>query len=119
MSVVEVKIGSRSFQLACEDGEETNLQGLAEKVNVRFDTLSKQMRTHNDSLLLLMTALMAEDEIQEYKKKSAANPENGGISPEDLQKEIDKNNQLKDQEMTEVITTVSDYVETIIEKLEA
>lgn len=106
MSVVEVKIGSRNFQLACEDGQEENLRNLAAKVDERFETLSKQMRTHNDSLLLLLSALMAEDELQEYKQKV----DNGVADVGYLES--------KEKEMTEVLTTVSDYVETIIEKIE-
>lgn len=106
MSVVEVKIGSRSFQLACEDGQEENLHNLAAKVDERFELLSKQMRTQNDSLLLLLSALMAEDELQEFKQKA----DSGATDTDYIE--------AKEKEMTEVINTVSNYVETIIEKVE-
>lgn len=106
MSVVEVKIGSRNFQLACEDGQEESLRDLASKIDDRFELLAKQMRTHNDSLLLLMTALMAEDELQECQKKLKS-----GVTDADY---VEK----KEQEMAEVINTVSGYVESIIDKIE-
>ncbi len=106
MSVVDVKIGTRNFSLACEDGQEDNLQLLAGKVNDRFEILSKQMRTQNDSLLLLLSALMAEDELQEFQAKFDSN----NIDPKMLDKQ--------ESDMTDIVNTVSDYIETIIGKIE-
>ena len=107
MSVVEVKVGARNFSLACEDGQEESLKNLAAKIDEKVETLSKQMRTQNDSLLLLMTALMTQDELDEIKGAS-------GGETVDVSKIISE----KDEEVAELVNTVSNYVETMIDKIE-
>ena len=106
MSVVEVKVGTRHFQLACEDGEEDHLAGLAKEVDKKLNNLGKQMRTNNESLLLLLTSLMMQDELNEFRK----NMEN-----DDKIKNLVKS---KDEELADVINTVSDYLEIIISRME-
>ncbi len=104
MSVVELKIGTRNFQLACENGEEAHLQKLAGEISHKYENLSRQMRTGNESLLFLMTALMLQDEVNELTKK------------------FDTSNQLlldeKESEMSDVINTISSYIHNLTEKIE-
>lgn len=105
MAVVDIKVGSRNFQLACEAGQEPHLRKLATEVDAKIENLSKQMRTGNESLLFLMTALMLQDELNELNKK------------------LDENNRKflnsKEEDMATTINTISDYLETLVDKIEA
>jgi cell division protein ZapA len=104
MSSINVKIGSRNYQLACEDGQESQLIKTAEELDKRIDNLSRQLRTSNESLLLVMSAIIILDEFAEYKKKYEISS--------------DKGKNKRDEEITEVLNTISGYLENVIEKLE-
>ena len=104
MSVINVKVGTRSYQIACEDGQEKNLMSTADIIDKKLDGLSRQLRTGNESLLLVMTALMVQDEFNEYKKKY------------ELSTDAGKNK--RDEEVAEVLNTISGYLENLIEKIE-
>jgi cell division protein ZapA len=107
MSVVDVRVGTRNFQLACENGQEEHLSGLASEIDKKLRMLSKQMRTNNEPMLLLMTALMMQDELNEIDRQG------GGL--EESIKEISKK---KDDEMAEMVNTIADYLEDLIGKVE-
>jgi cell division protein ZapA len=104
MSSINVKIGSRNYQLACEDGQENQLIKTAEELDKRIDNLSRQLRTGNESLLLVMSAIIILDEFAEYKKKYEISN--------------DKGKNKRDEEVTEILNTISGYLENVIEKLE-
>jgi len=104
MGVINVKVGTRSYQLACEEGQEKKLMLTAEDLDKRVDNLSRQMRTGNESLLLVMSSLMLLEEFNEYKNKY------------EISKDFSK--AQKDEEVTEVLNTISSYLETLIEKIE-
>ncbi len=104
MSVINVKVGSRNYQLACEDGQEKQLMSTAEIIDKKFDNLSRQLRTGNESLLLVMTALMIQDEFSEDKRKYELTTDSGKSK--------------RDGEIAEVLNTISGYLENLIEKIE-
>jgi cell division protein ZapA len=117
MPVVDVTIGTRNFQLACQQGEEPHIIKLAEGVNTRLKELGDQTNTGNEVLLLAMTALMMQDELNEHKKtgkkakqegkEAAASPSSPAASEGEV-----------DAAVSETIHTVADYVEALAEKLE-
>lgn len=104
MGIINVKIGSRSYQLACEDGQENQLTATAEELNKKVDVLSRQLRTGNELLLLVMTAIMIQDEFNEYKRK--------------YELSTDKGKEKRDEEIADVLNTISVYLEKVIDKIE-
>lgn len=104
MGIINVKVGSRNYQIACEDGQENHLASVAEEMDKKVDALSRQLRTGNESLLLVMSAIMVQDEFNEYKKKFEAS--------------TDKGRAKRDEEIAEILNTISGYLENIIEKIE-
>jgi cell division protein ZapA len=109
MSIVEVKVGTRLYQVACEEGQEQNLLKLAGEIDEKVNNLSRQLRTGNDSMLLIMTALMMQDELNEFRKKS--NNDN------EIQEKIKKITEDKESEMAEIVNSISGFVETLADKL--
>jgi Uncharacterized protein conserved in bacteria len=65
MSSVTISINGMAFEVACDDGQEARLRGLAESIDTRVRALSKHARGANDRLLMVMVALMLVDELEE------------------------------------------------------
>ncbi len=78
MPEVEVKIGGRSFEVACQEGEEHFLQTAAGMLNTEADALTKMVGRMPESRMLLMAGLMLadktaglEDKVREAEAKAA------------------------------------------------
>ncbi|HCR85574.1 MAG TPA: hypothetical protein DIV86_02735 [Alphaproteobacteria bacterium] len=110
MSVVELRVGSRLYQVACENGQEPNLLRLASELDSKISNLARQMRTGNDSLLLLMTALVMQDELNDAQKKISNDNE--------LETRIKKMTDDKEKEVAELLNTISGFVESIADKID-
>jgi cell division protein ZapA len=53
---VNVKFNGRDYLLACEDGQEQELEKLAVKLNDKFNKLKKDLGNLGEAKLLLITA---------------------------------------------------------------
>lgn len=61
MPEVTIQIGGRSFQVACQDGEESYLQAAAKLLDDEAQVLVRQIGRIPESRLLLMAGLMLAD----------------------------------------------------------
>jgi cell division protein ZapA len=69
VSQVNVTINGRQFRMACEDGQEDHLRGLAKDLDDRITALRGQFGEIGDARLTVMAALMVADELAEAGKK--------------------------------------------------
>lgn len=58
-----VTINGRQYRIACEPGQESQLLGLAENLEVRIQSLRDRFAEIGDSRLTVMAALMMADEL--------------------------------------------------------
>ena len=65
MSQVTVNINGRQFRMACEDGQESHLVGLAQDLDRRIDNLRQNFGEIGDTRLTVMAALTVADELAE------------------------------------------------------
>jgi cell division protein ZapA len=66
MSILDIRINNRSYQIACDDGQESHVRGLARDIDVRVRELASAMGGQvADGTLLVLTALMLSDELNE------------------------------------------------------
>jgi cell division protein ZapA len=72
MADVSVNIGGRSFRMACGDGEEQHLIGLAADLDSRITRLRAHFGEVGDTRLLIMAALTLSDELSEQKRRNAS-----------------------------------------------
>ncbi|MEM8877813.1 MAG: cell division protein ZapA [Pseudomonadota bacterium] len=72
MADVSVTIGGRSFRMACGDGEEQHLVGLAADLDHRITRLREHFGEVGDTRLLIMAALTLSDELSEQKRKNSS-----------------------------------------------
>ncbi len=103
--VVDINIGKRSFQLVCGEGQESHLQSLALEVGEKVDMLSKSMEGANDTLLMVMSSLMLQDELNELKSKVESN-------------NVPASEQEVDDAVAEAINAISEYVKSIASRIE-
>lgn len=68
MGQVSVTLNSRTYRLACEDGEEDRLVELATHVKERVEQLTLEFGQVGDDRLLLMAALLIADELWDTRK---------------------------------------------------
>ena len=76
MSVVEVEVNGRKYQIACDDGQEDHLQKLTERINSLVQELVSSIGQVGDSRLILMAALLLADEINDYEQRDYNVPAN-------------------------------------------
>jgi cell division protein ZapA len=79
MPQVEIKIGGRSFEVACQEGEEHYLHAAASMLNSEAQSLADQIGRMPEARMLLMAGLMLadktaglEDQLQETRDALAA-----------------------------------------------
>ena len=69
MAHVSVTINSRQYRMACEDGQETHLMGLAEDLDRRIEGLRRRFGEIGDTRLIVMAALTVADELVEIGQR--------------------------------------------------
>lgn len=65
MAQVEVSINGRSYEIACDDGQEDHLAQLGDYVDRRVKELVTAVGQVGDSRLLVMVSLLIADELAE------------------------------------------------------
>ena len=65
MAEVMLAIGGRSYPIACRDGGEEHLRGLAARVDAKVEEARAAVGTANEVRQLLFAALLLADEVSE------------------------------------------------------
>ena len=65
MSQVNVTINGRPYEIACDDGQEQRLLALSRYLDARVAELSQQVGAVGELRLMVMTALLVADELQD------------------------------------------------------
>ena len=67
--LVDVEVNGRTYQIACDEGQEDHLRELSKKINDIVLDLVKTMGQAGDSRLILMASLILADENSDYKDR--------------------------------------------------
>lgn len=67
MAQITVKVGGRSYVLACASGEEERLSEMAAYVDSKLAFLSQKLGNVTEARGLLMAAIMITDELQDVR----------------------------------------------------
>ncbi len=70
MGQVNIRINGQPYELACDDGQEGHLRGLAEMVDRQVTDLARSVGQVGEARLLLMAALLICDELAEMRQFS-------------------------------------------------
>ncbi len=69
MSEVTIMVNRRPYRLACEDGQEGHLKGLAARIDTRVNELIGKFGQIGDQQLLVMVGLLFADESAELRRR--------------------------------------------------
>jgi cell division protein ZapA len=69
---VNVTINGKSYRMACDDGQEAHLAGLAERLNTAIEALRQRFGEIGDQRLIVMAALTFADQAAEAARRIAA-----------------------------------------------
>ena len=75
MPMIQVTIAGRSYRMACGEGEEAHLEGVAAAFEAKIAELRGSFGEIGDMRLHVMAALTFVDELAETKKRLAATEE--------------------------------------------
>lgn len=71
MPEVSVEINGRKYRMACEEGQEAHLTGLADQFNERVEMFKGSFGEIGDNRLTVMAGIAVLDEMDELKKTLA------------------------------------------------
>lgn len=116
MTALRLLIGGREYDIACDDGQENHLKGLAKTLDSRVRTLAESMGKPTESQLMMIASLMLMDELQDAK-----------IENDQLRHDIrnsshsfERNKQIElENAITLTIHNIADRIETIAGELES
>jgi cell division protein ZapA len=69
MGQVSITIRGRSYQIACDDGQEAHLARLGRYLDEQAQTLAVNTGSVNDTLMMVMVALTVADEFSDATAK--------------------------------------------------
>lgn len=72
MPEVNVEINGRKYRMACEEGQQGHLIGLAERFNTHVEGLKGAVGEIGDNRLTVMAGIAVLDELSEAERKIAA-----------------------------------------------
>lgn len=72
MAQITVEINDRSFRMACDDGEEERLLGLAQRFDENINSLRDNFGEIGDQRLTVMAGIMVTDQLAEKERKLKA-----------------------------------------------
>lgn len=70
MAQLSVTIDGRSYRMACADGEEDHLEGLAQMIDDKITGMRRIFGEIGDQRLIVMAALTVADELAEAKRRT-------------------------------------------------
>ncbi len=71
MAQVSVSINGRTFRMACDEGEQERLVGLAHRFDAAIETLRRQFGEIGDQRLTVMAGVMVVDQLSESERRIA------------------------------------------------
>jgi cell division protein ZapA (FtsZ GTPase activity inhibitor) len=101
---IEIIVRDSKYDIACKSEEKARLNYAAQKLNARILRIAKKMKNTNEETLLIMAALLAEDEL--IKKEDLLENDEGKISDDDLYDALAEN-------MENIILRLEDSIEKI------
>ncbi|MBE7733229.1 cell division protein ZapA [Devosia faecipullorum] len=72
MPEVNVEINGRKYRMACEEGQQSRLLGLAERFNLHVERLKGAVGEIGDNRLTVMAGIAVLDELSEAQRRIAA-----------------------------------------------
>jgi len=117
MAQITVTINGKSFRMACDDGEEERLQGLAA---ARFDGWIHELRGAfgeiGDQRLTVMSGIMATDLVSELERKVARLEDELAEAKKQQVAALDDMSQ-NEEELSKAVNTAAARIESLADSI--
>lgn len=118
MPQVLVTIAGRSYRMACGEGEESHLEGLAALYDAKIDEMRTAFGEIGDMRLQVMAALTVADEVLELRRK-CAKLESELADSQNLASAGDERSSILEEKFAEKIQKTSERIERLARTLNA
>ena len=128
MPEVEIEVGGRRFEVACQPGEEDYLISAATALDKEASSIGDQLGRLSESRMLLMAGLMLADQAGNLKEKfakcdadlTAANSEISRLNAELSSSSIPGNeNAALSAEFEKTLTDIAEKAERLADKIDS
>jgi cell division protein ZapA len=116
MSQVAVTISGRTYRIACGEGEEGHLEGLAAMLDGKIEEMRAAFGEIGDMRLQVMAAITLADELGEARRRIQALQDEVD-SLRDLASAGDERSQLVEKRMAEGIARAAERIERLARSL--
>jgi cell division protein ZapA len=108
MPTIQITVNGRPYDVACDEGQEARVRDIARDVDRRMGGLVQSVGAVGDQRLLLMTCLIATDELTEARAEL-----------ERLRRDEEPVRRAREERLAEVIDRLASRIETIAAGLDA
>jgi len=116
MAQVNVTISGKTYRMACDDGEESHLAGLAERLNRSIEQLRARFGEIGDQRLTVMAAITLADQHAEAERRlRQAEAEVAGL--EDAHSDVVERHETAEAGIAETISSIAERVEAIAARI--
>lgn len=119
MPQVEITIGGRAFEVACQEGEEHFLMAAAAMLDTEAQSLSSQIGRMPESRMLLMAGLLLADKTAALEDKVREAERRLAEMTAELDRARDEGAEVQRVEVPVVPTEVSDTLAEMAARVEA
>ncbi|MBO9421247.1 MULTISPECIES: cell division protein ZapA [Stappiaceae] len=116
MAQISVTINGKSFRMACDDGEEQRLEGLAARFDGWIGELKSAFGEIGDQRLTVMAGIMATDQLSELERK-VTRLEQELATAKDQQVAALNNMSQNEQDLSRAVNTAAARIESLADGL--
>lgn len=122
MGTVNISVYGRSYQVACDPGQEEHLRELGFEIDERVRQLSRMAEGASEHVLLLLVSLMMADEIRDVKHELKHLRAEISRMPRQAEPKPDADTQMRllemEAAMASTLEEVAQRIERIAEQIE-
>ncbi|QDG75729.1 cell division protein ZapA [Labrenzia sp. PHM005] len=116
MAQISVTINGKSFRMACDDGEEQRLEGLAARFDGWIGELKSAFGEIGDQRLTVMAGIMATDQLSELERK-VTRLEQELAAAKDQEAAAVNNMSQHEEDLSRAVNTAAARIESLAEGL--
>jgi cell division protein ZapA len=116
LAQISVTINGKSFRMACDDGEEQRLEGLAARFDGWIGELKSAFGEIGDQRLTVMAGIMATDQLSELERKVTRLEQELAVA-RDQQVAALNNMSQNEQDLSRAVNTAAARIESLADGL--
>lgn len=114
MPVVDIQLRHKRHAVSCGEGQEEHVKELAKTLDDRLAHLSSALGNTTDYTLLVMAALMMEDELATLQENANSNEH----KQSQTRTESTDSHRIKDQQLAKSLETTAERIENLAKLIE-